>query len=246
MRIHLVYVVAGTTDGAPPPEVYRPGYERFIRTLFEFDPGDQINLLLVNSNGGLTNDMRRMLPWQEGFKIREVEYRGTGWDVGAQQFAAQFLPLEDYMICFSSWAHFAGPKWLERYQTAIRTHGDSLYGSMTSDESARHIRGTGYCLRVESYLQYPHLIDSRQKTFDAEFGPDSLTNWFVANKRGAFLVTFDGIYSQEHFRTPDNIFRRGNQSVILNRDKHSLIYDEASPEEKIRLSKLSDGEFNPK
>ena len=243
MNFHLCYVCAGNLEGAPPPEHYREGFHRFCRTIREFAPligreeeDTHWRVVLINSNGGLNDDMRRSV----GFPFTEVKYDGKGWDIGAQQFCAQRLPLDEWMVCFSSWAYFTFDGWLDRYVTAVETNGDALYGSLTSHEAAPHIRGSGYCLRVESYLQYPHLVNSRDASFKAEFGPDSLTNWFIKNKRGAFLVTREGIYSHDMFRVPDNIFRRGDQSALINRDKHSLIYDQADETERRRLAALSD------
>ena len=140
MNFHLCYVCAGNLEGAPPPEHYREGFHRFCRTIREFAPligreeeDTHWRVVLINSNGGLNDDMRRSV----GFPFTEVKYDGKGWDIGAQQFCAQRLPLDEWMVCFSSWAYFTFDGWLDRYVTAVETNGDALYGSMTSHEAAR-------------------------------------------------------------------------------------------------------------
>jgi len=237
MKIHVVYVVAGNIPGAPPGILYRPGFDRFVKTFSEFtEPTDRFDVVFVNSNGGMTDEMRAQIP----FAFTEIEYNEIGWDIGAQQGAAEKLPPSDWMICFSSWGYFTKKGWIERYIKAIDLNMDSLYGSMSSMENGAHIRGTGYCCKIGSMLEYPNRSTTRDKSFGVESGPGSLTNFFQNKKDGAFMITWDGIYAYDFFRKPENIFRKGDQSNLINRDKHSLIYDEADEKEKIRLAHLSD------
>jgi hypothetical protein len=45
-----------------------------------------------------------------------------------------------------------------------------------------------------------------------------------------------------HWRKPENIFRRGDQSNLLVWDRHTEIFAKASEEERAKLAKLSDGQ----
>lgn len=237
MKINILYVVAGDTPGAPPGVLYRPGFDRFVRTFNENTPPvDYCNVILINSHGGLTQEMRDQVP----FAFKEMVYSGNGWDIGAQQGAAELLSPNDWVICFSSWAYFTQPGWLERYRWAIVSGNDSLYGSMSSMENGPHLRGTGYCCNAKSFCEYPNKAMTREQSFTVESGPGSLTAWFQAERGGAYLLTWDGIYGLPLIREPSNIFRRGDQSNLINRDKHSMIYDVASPEERKRLEHLAD------
>ena len=238
--IYLIYVAAGHMPGAPEPDNYNVGMLRFLDTLKQHDPGAEYRLVVVNSRGSLDNPLR----WDMVRAAKPaliVDYRGSGWDIGAQQYAVSMLNSQDWIVGFSSWAFFTRPGWLKRYVDAIAKYGDTLYGSMASYEVSPHIRGTGYCCRAGQFQGYPHRIDSREESLIGESRGWSFTNYFATSVDDPVLVTWDGFYIMPRWREARNTFRRGDQSNLINHDKHSFIFDEASDKERAVLEGRSWG-----
>ena len=241
--INLTFICAGNTPGAPLAEVYKNAAKRFADTYKAFPAGFSHRLVLVNSNNGLTPEISAFF---EGVLYDTITYRGSGWDIGAHQFAALTMPPEDWIMCFSSWAYFRQEGWLRAFVEARKIHGDALYGSTASFENNPHIRGTGFFVRCERMHRYPHGVNSRDESFEFESGPDSLTQWCIRQGYGAWLVTPQITVGPEHFRVPDKIFRREDQSNIYTYDKHTDAFENSSEEKKLKLESLADGTWQVK
>ena len=69
-----------------------------------------------------------------------------------------------------------------------------------------------------------------------ESGANSITSWADRAGYPTVLVTVDGRYFKGNWRKPANIFRRGDQSNMLIHDRHTQLLENASPEEKRKLS----------
>jgi hypothetical protein len=236
--INLTFVVAGNTPGAPGPENYKAAAKRFAETYKALPAGFGHKLILLDSNGGLTPDVATFFD-QTPHEV--ITYRGSGWDIGAHQFAAFNLPADDWIMCFSSWTHFRREGWLRAFVTAREIHGDGLFGSTTSFEKRAHIRGTGFFVRCERMHRYPHGCNSREESFEFEAGPDSITTWCIREGFGAWLVAPQATVTLERSRDLDNIFRRGDQSNIWTFDKHTDAFENADDELRKVLTELSDG-----
>ena len=88
--------------------------------------------------------------------------------------------------------------------------------------------------------EYPYLIDSRLKCVHFESSRLNFSLWAIANMFPVILVTAREQCRIQHWRTPSNIFRRGDQTNCLVWDRHTDIYANASPEEKIVLERQAD------
>jgi hypothetical protein len=242
--IYLSYIVPGGAAGAPDKSHYRPGFDRYIETLRKFEPskaGFSYRPLFVNCFGGLNDEMQAMLPPDS----LVVPYDGLGRDMGGHQAAAEIinsLPKEggDYLVAFSSWAYFKRDGWLDPYAMAFYRHPSAIVGSMASLERRRHLRGTGWSACTEMIVEYPIRSNSREDSLEIEAGENNMTEWFIQKNYGACLVTWSGEYGPELFRQPENIFRRGDQSNLLNFDRHTDVFDSADANERIRLARLAD------
>jgi hypothetical protein len=231
--INLVYVVAGNTPGAPTSSIYHEGAKRFASSFIQHPPEYEHRLFLIDSNGGFTPEIARIF---EGIQYDVIPYHGSGWDIGAQFYAALTMSPDDWIMAFSSWAHFRRRGWLRAFAEARDIHGDGLYASTVSFENKPHVRGTGYFLRCGRFQRYPYGINSRNETFKWEWGPNSLTTWFVREGYGVWVVAPDGVLSLDEARTMKNNFRNGDQSNIWTFDKHTEIFELAPQEEKDNLT----------
>lgn len=234
--INLTFVLAGNLPNAPAPLVYRDAARRFADTYRAFPPDHEHRLCLIDSNGGYTPEIAEIF---SGLSYEVIPYRASGWDIGAHVYAAYTLPADEWVMCFSSWAHFKRRGWLKAFAEARERHGDGLYGSMVSFEHRPHIRGTGFLIRCGRIQRYPYGCNSRPESLKFEVGPNSITNWCLRQGYGAWVVTPAGIVPMEAAREIRNGFRQGDQSNIWTLDKHSAIFDKASAKERALLSSLA-------
>lgn len=236
--INLAFIIAGNTPGAPPPLIYKAAAKRFADTYRQFPAGYEHKLYLINSNGGLTEEVASYF---DDIPHEVIVYRGSGWDIGGQQYAAFTMPAEDWIMGLSSWTFFREEGWLRHFGQAIETHGDGLYGATTSFEHIPHVRGTAYLVRCGLMHRYPHGINSREDSWKLEADPKtSLTTWILERGLGAWLVTRTEVVPIADSRKPDNVFRRGDQSNILIYDKHTEVFDKAGAWEKKCLADMAD------
>lgn len=235
--INITFVLAGHTKGAPPPSTYKAAAKRFADTYKLFPSGYEHKLYLIDSNGGYTPEIAEFF---EGIDYEIIKYHGFGWDIGAHQYAVHGMAPEDTIMCFSSWAHFRHEGWLKAFVRARDIHGEGLYGSTTSFEFTPHIRGTGFFISCGLLQVYPHGCNSREESFQFEYGPDSITKWCSREGLGVWLVTPQQTVPILESRTIDNIFRRGDQSNIWTYDKYTDLYEIANIDEKTALALKTD------
>ncbi len=241
--INFVFVLAGNLPDAPAPQIYIEAARRFAETYKKHPSGHEHRLYLVNSNGGYTAQIADIFC---GIEYNIITYNGSGWDIGAQQFAAFSMDPSDWMLAGSSWTYFKEDHWLKPFGEATEKYGDGLYGATTSFEHSPHVRGTAYLIRCGLYQRYPHGINSREASLKWESDPSmSLTNWIQSIGLPAFLVTRNETVPLLDSRRPANIFRRGDQSNILIYDKHTDVYDRANLIEKRVWSDMADCSIFP-
>jgi hypothetical protein len=172
-----------------------------------------------------------------GMANRFLNYHGGGWDIGAAQWAAGHLDV-DFLVLANSGVFFHRPGWLKRLIEARHAGGEGLYGAMASYEPSPyvpgqvnpHIRTSFYACNPRIFREYPHLIDSREKSLAFEAGEWNFLRWFESRGLPGFMVTWDGCYGKEEFRKPPNIFRKGDQSNLLVWDRYSEMYAHGDPQ----------------
>lgn len=173
-----------------------------------------------------------------------IRYNGGGWDCGAWQFAGKNIPAE-LLVCFNSSTFIMGDGWLERIVEAVETHGEGLYGPLASFEIIPHIRTPCMAFTPDVINDYPATVNDREDTYRFEvFGFSNVPNFTQWTRVAGFktmLVTWSGVYDLPQWRTPKNVFRNGDQSDLLIRDRHCEAYEISTPEGQAVLEKLADG-----
>lgn len=136
----------------------------------------------------------------------------------------------DFMVMFVTRAYFHRPGWLKRIVDARQKHGDGLYGSMASEVGSPlqthpapnpHLRGTMWAFDQSTIAKFPHTIKTPQDESRLECGEWNIANWYESTRKPAMLVTFDGEYSKPDWNKPENTFCKGDQSNLLNWDRHT-------------------------
>ena len=209
---------------------------RWLDTYGRFKPETPHSLIVVDSD--VAAPPGEHAAHTDDFRV----YTGGGWDCGIWQWLSKTVDA-DLLICTntSTWFHRHG--WMERFIEEFQTHGAGLYGSMASYELSPHIRTPVYVFPPEIMRDYPILCNSRPKTYTFECAGrgDTFTSFCLKKGLPVKLVTWEGCYDLPDWRKPDNIFRRGDQSNILVKDRHSDAYEESDEAGKLKLAKLADG-----
>jgi hypothetical protein len=231
MKVAVVFVRVVTK-----PE-YQHGAQRWIDAYKKYETGYEHELVVINRYADNPDSMF------EGAK--HLTYLGGGWDCGAWQFAGREIDT-DLLVCFNSSTYVTGDGWLRRFVQAVEEYGDGLYGPLASYEIQPHIRTPCMSFQPHVVRGYPHEVNSREDTWRFEvFGFPPLnvnfTQWVRSKGLQTRLVTWDGVYDLPDWRKPDNIFRRGDQSNLIVKDRHTEAYAISDPENKDRLEHLADG-----
>lgn len=230
MKIELIYLhISGNQ------EVFAGHSKRFAKTYVEF-PGDYEHELVVALCNGATED-RSHVDIFSGIQCRFEYYNGAPFDIPAQQHFVR-LSSADIIVCMSSLVHFKKRGWLKRLAEEIRMNGEGLYGAMSSFEISPHIRTCFYACSPESYRAYPHDVGTRGESlaFESGFGSEkpSISKWFSERSK-CMVVCWDGCYPLSKSRAPENVFRKGDQSNCIAFDRHTEIYENESPSERLIL-----------
>ncbi len=215
---------------------YRHGEQRLLDSYLKFDAGHPHDLVIIDRCGNSPDDV----PF-----AKHVRYDGEGWDCGAWQWAAKNIQTE-LLCCFNSSTYITGDGWLKRFVDSVREHGDGLYGPLTSYEVFPHVRTPCMVFQPDVVNDYPHEVKDRASTYRFEClrwpdGTGTFTEWVQKKGLQTRLVTWDGSYDVPDWRKPPNIFRRGDQSNVIVKDRHCDTYDDWEKDGKEMLEKLADG-----
>jgi hypothetical protein len=210
---------------------YAASAERFARSYCQFPAEVEHELIVVCCNGPGTAGYGRVRALFKGLASRFETYHGGGWDIGAGQATAHKVDA-DFLVCANAGVHFYRAGWLRRLCEARLEQGDGLYGATASYESSpfvpgrvnAHIRTSFYGCSPHLFRRFPHLIDSREASLRFEAGDWNFLRWVEDQGLPGFMVTWDGCYRKEDFRRPPNVFRKGDQSNLLIRDRYIDLY----------------------
>lgn len=247
MKIEILYphVVAAADSESKGPEFYAPYHKRFIKSFMDYPPDIDCRLKVILCGVGDSTGARSL--YAEIYNHGIATYEGKGWDLGAHQEISGRSSC-DVVVCLVTPAYFLEHGWICPIVEAFEKYGDGLYGTSASYQNMPHIRTGCFAFSPSAMRQYPNFIDSREKTCYFESGQSptvrkpewSFTNWMLAQGKPVKLVTRGACYDLPDWRKPDNIFRRGNQSNALARDRHFDIFDAAGAEDKAVLANLAD------
>lgn len=235
MKIALVFVRVNTKLE------YRHGEGRLLESYLRFDAGAEHDLVIIDRYGESEYRADDAIPRP----VTHLRYDGHGWDCGAWQFAGRNIDA-DLLVCFNSSCCITGDGWLKRFVDAVEAHGDGLYGPLTSYEIIPHVRTPCMVFQPKIINDYPEQVNSRDDTYRFESmghpsGVPNFTQWTHSKGFQTRLVTWDGCYDMPEWRTPPNIFRRGDQSNLLVRDRHCDAYEASDDAGKRFLEGLADG-----
>lgn len=210
---------------------FDPFIHRFIDTFKEHQPGHSYLLIAVGNNATVPDDVRS---WFDGINTRFIRYDGQGYNLGSAQAALSVCFDHDFMICMSSRCYFHKPNWLFHYVSARREFGPGLYG-VGSFEQKRHIRLCAFGIDANIFRCNPNQVTTPDEGHRLEVQDWCLTD-FVEDIGGSVIqASFAGAHEEKDWRTPDNIFRRGDQSNLLVFDKWSDHYREVDAAFKAEL-----------
>jgi len=243
MKTTIIYlnVTKSGYPGASPAEYYIPYSKRWVDTYKRFDPGTEHDVRIVSCGAAPTDATVEMY---SSIKHTWDSYLGAGSDIGACQYAMKNVDA-DFVVCMSTPVYFWKAGWLKKLVDAREFFGDGIYGPMASYQNRPHIRTSYWCVDPKTFAAYPHLIDNREKcawaeSFDHNNEGWQISDWYANKGKVALLVTWDQVADRDHWRTPDNIFRRGDQSNCPVWDQHVDKYFSAHYHERLAFEKQAD------
>jgi hypothetical protein len=230
VAVVYVYPIVGDSD-------HDALARRFAATYAKHRPLTAHRLHVV-FNGGTPSAIHKAV--FAGLDCGFIQHDDTGWDIGAYQRAAREIDC-DMVVCLGGSSFFVSGGWLERMTAAFAEFGGrGFFGATASFERRPHIRTSAFWCRPELIRAYPRVVATPEDRYEFEHGDVSITSLARTAGLGCWLVTWDGIYAESEWRTPANIFRRGDQSNALACDRHFELYEEMDEESKAFHATLAD------
>lgn len=174
---------------------------------------------------------------------RFLVHDDSGFDIGAYQAAAKLVET-DSMFCCGGPCYFRKAGWLQRIAQAWTRYGPGMYGTLSSYEIRPHFCTSGFAVPPSFIRSYPRVV-TKEERYNFEHGPTSLVYNVIGQGKPAILVTWDGEYTWPHWRTPPNIYCKGDQSNCLTYFRHSDSYDQSNHIEQQRRQRLADSYVAP-
>ena len=213
---------------------------RFVTSILEHPAGVDFDMLVVSNGGPPTGEMRALFA---PFKTRWVEHDNSGFDVGGILKAAKHLDCDMVFVCGAN-CYVRREFWLFRIAEVWNRTGPGMYGTMASYMVRPHINTSGFACLPSSLCKYAEdhpNVRSRFERYEFEHGPDALHIQIARQGMPVRLVTWDGDYGVAHWRTPENIYQKGDQSNCLTYFWHSDEYDFADAVAKVAMTQAANG-----
>ncbi len=208
---------------------------RFASTYKEFPPLAEHALHVVFNGAEPSSENLAVFA---GLEFQAHQHDDTGWDIGAFQAAASRIEC-DLMVFLGGNSYFKRAGWLKRMVEATRAHGDGLYGASASYERDPHVRTNAFWCDPMLVRAYPLRVRTDEDRYRFEASRVSITRMAASVGLGCWLVTWDGEYGRGEWRTPPNIFRRGDQSNSLAFDSHFDMYAHAGLVQKATYEQMA-------
>jgi hypothetical protein len=232
MKIAILYlrILKNSCPNWVAPLPYEPSTRRFLSTYLKFKPKIPHDLVVVNcgsrEHDGMFDGIAQHIFCDSG-----------GFDGGTYQ-AMGPLMCHDLVLGLNTHTYFWRDGWLERFAEAFTKYGPGIYGATGSYEANRHIRTPSIAFTPEIISRYPKTIDTRDKAGEFEFGPNNFTIWAQSQGYPAIVVATNGDYKLHEIRRIKEGFRRSTQQNCLIRDRHTDVYDHASPQDRQHLESV--------
>jgi len=231
-RVAVVYVYPVVGDSE-----HDISARRFVATYREFPPTESHSLHVVFNGSAPAAENVAVF---DGLQVQFHEHDNVGWDIGAFQMAARVISC-DLIVCLGANSHFTRAGWLGRMVAAACMHGDALYGASASYERDPHIRTTAFWCDPMILRAYPIRVRTQEERYAFEAGALSLTRLTEHVGLQCWLVTWSGEYLKGDWRIPADIFRRGDQSNALVRDRYFDLFDAMDDETRSLHASMADG-----
>lgn len=246
MKTALIYlhVVAKGYPEAAPPEYYLPFEKRWLETKLHYWVCTDHSVRVVFCGADAPQKIKDM--YTSRLPCTFDVYTGGGSDIGACQHALKNVDA-DFAVCMSTPVYFWKRGWLDCLVAARQYYGDGLYGPMASYQFTPHIRTSCWGVDPKTFAKYPYLIDTREKCCWAEHAdhpgkePWQISRWYESKNMPTMMVTWNSVHAKAEWRTPPNIFRRGDQSNCLVWDQHVDVYFACHYHERLALERAADG-----
>lgn len=212
---------------------------RFVQS-YQANPAGAPHYLFVVCNGG-------PLPLSHGLifaPIKPLFYprkNDGGWDISAYiEMAHGACRDADMIVCLGESVYFHRPGWLRRLVEAWEKYGPGMYGCFGTNVIRAHLQTTMFCCPPILLQAYPEKVATRHARYEFEHGERSL--WRRAAEKGfpVRLVTWDGEWQPRHFRMPQDILWRGDQSNLLMFCNHSDDFQKADQARKQKWARSAD------
>lgn len=235
MNVALLYlrILKKFDPNHPEHKSYEESSERFLKTYQGLKPSIPHRLVVVNCGQDGHDGMF------DGVATDYKFYSGGGYDCGTYQAIGSRLD-SDLVVGLNTHAYFWKYGWLERFIMASENNGPGVYGATASYELHPHLRTPCIAFSPQVMVRYPSRVNSREQAAWFESGPNNFSLWALKNKYPALLVTADGVLEMKDWRKPDSIFRRGDQSNCLVKDRHTDIFDAETTQERAVLAARAD------
>lgn len=211
---------------------------RFVASYNLFPPRYPHQTVVV-SNGRNPTSFARSLFLQ--IPSEWFYHDNTGWDIGAYQALARTLSC-DVMLCFGQSVYFHKSGWMRRIVDAWQKRGPGYCSGTASYKIRPHLQTTGFWCPPRLIADTcPNKIISRENRYEFEHGVKNLGT--LAEKQGLtpLLVTWDGEYRRDKWRTPPNIIFRGDQTNCLYWTNHSDLYMNSNYMTRMSIACEADG-----
>lgn len=234
MKIVVAYIAV---TGGPLTADYAA---RFVSTYHDNPPGIDHATLIICNGGPLPQETGLLFePLRPAFFPRQND---PGWDISGFMAAARGPAVGcDMLVCFGESVYFIREGWLRRLAEAWEKHGPGLYGCLASYLLRPHLVTTAFAVSPDLLLRWPDRVFDRRSRYLFEHGPRPF--WRMVQglfNRPAMLVTWDGEWTPDQWRVPQNILFRGDQSNALVWCNHIDRYREAPEDTKRRWSSNAD------
>lgn len=215
---------------------------RFVATYREYPAGCEHELLIIANGGALTTAAALLF---EGLPVRMWPHTNdAGWDISAYIDAAKGPCADaDMMVCFGESVYFHQPGWLKRLVEAWEKYGPGMYGPFSSNVIRGHLQTTAFCTSPALLAHYSRRVADRKGRYEFEHGEHSFWRWAARQGRPVRLVTWDGEYPPERWRSPRNILWKGDQTNLLVFANHSDNFREADSARRNNWSRSIDRPF---
>lgn len=236
MKIAVIYlrILKKSDPNFPVLKNYDESTRRFLRTYKEFKPRTPHELIVVNCGSSEHDGML------DEIATRYETYSGGGYDCGTYQNVASKLDC-DLIVALNTHVYFWRHFWLEPIAIYASMFGKGIYGFTASYQCNPHLRTPAIAFHRSVMLDYPEIIDNREKAAAFEAGENNFSLWAIIKGYQAVLVTSENAHQWDHWRKPKNIFRRGNQSNCLVWDRHTELYSLADAPTRASLERQADG-----